>query len=113
LFAFAVTAATIATLTLHILMGVEDAQPYVLITDLGLLAFTGVIALRAESYWPMWFTGFHSIAVATGLARFTFPVSVPQIYIDAAGFWALPALGFATIGVLLDRKAKLAGLFSE
>lgn len=105
--AFAIMAATVTTLTLHLLMGVENSQPLVFLTDLTLLTFVGFIAVRCDRYWPLWFAGFHSISVATSLANLAFPIVVPEIYIDKSGFWALPALGAAVVGILLDRRAEL------
>lgn len=105
--AFAIMLAAVTTLTLHVHFGIERSQPFVLFVDCALLAYISVIAQRAASYWPIWFAGFHSVAVATGLARMIFPVSVLQIYIDASEFWALPALGAAVAGILLDRRAGL------
>ena len=87
-------------------MGLEESQPFVIVIDMTLLAFSICLAAKSANFWPMWFSGFHMVAVATGFARFTFPTALPTIYTNTAGFWAIPALIAAAIGVLLDRRVR-------
>jgi hypothetical protein len=106
-FALVLITAVVATFTANSVLDAKSAPLIVLGIDLSLLIFVATLALSESSYWPLWFTGFHSISVATGIAHLTFPVTVSEIYIDAAGFWALPALATAATGVILDRRYKV------
>jgi hypothetical protein len=105
LLAYGVIASTLLTLLAHIVFGIENARYWVLLIDVILLALIVGVVLSNNTHWPIWFAGFHMIAVATGLADALFPNTFPRLYINLAGFWALPALGSAAIGVVLDCRA--------
>jgi hypothetical protein len=107
--AFAMTLLTTVLFTFfaNAAVGTRAAYPIVVGLDLSLLVVVMILAARCSRYWPLWFAGFHSISVASGIAYLLFPAQIPEIYIDAAGFWSLPALGAAVAGVLLDRRADL------
>lgn len=107
LFTFACIIASTLTYFANAQFGFNSSRFHVLAIDSALLAIVTILAMRSRSYWPMWFAGFHMIAVATRLAQFVFPASIPGIYGNTAGFWALPALGVAVFGVLLDRRAAM------
>ena len=102
---WAIAFATIATLVVHQTLGLENSQPFVILIDTTLLVFCLYVAARSVYFWPIWFSGFHMVAVASGFARFAFPSELPTIYTNMAGFWAIPALLAATIGVLFDHRA--------
>jgi hypothetical protein len=109
LFVALLVIATVATFLANSAFGNKAAQPAVFAIDFGLLVCVASVAMSTAVHWPLWFAGFHSVTVATGLAHLAFPIDIPEIYIDASGFWALPALGAAVAGVLLDRRAQLPG----
>jgi hypothetical protein len=95
------------TLALQQAFGLLAAQRYVLILDALVFLIGLKIALCSTSYWPLWFCGLLLVSVATSIASLLFPTSVPAIYVDLAGFWAIPALASAAIGVIIDgREAK-------
>ena len=100
----AIFVATITTFAFHETIGLEASQPFVILVDAALLAFTTYVAVKSVYYWPLWFSGFHMIAVATGLARIAFPSSLTTLYTNTAGFWAIPALSAAVAGVYFDRR---------
>jgi hypothetical protein len=100
-------AAVIATFLANAFIGFVAAQPLILAIDIGLLIYVVALALDSRSHWPLWFAGFHMITVATGLAMLASPTGVPELYVDGAAFWALPALCAAVVGVILDRRAAL------
>jgi hypothetical protein len=104
LFALVLVTCAVATFIANSVLDAKSAPLIVLGIDLSLLIFVATLALYESSYWPLWFTGFHSISVATGLAHLLFPVKLSEIYVDAAGFWALPALAAAAAGVILDHR---------
>lgn len=112
-FALIIVVATVTTFGLHSAIGLEFAQPWVLVTDLIVLALIVHMAMTSDMHWPMWFCGFHAISVATGVARFSIPSEVPTIYTNFSGFWAIPALAAAVVGVLLDRRADLASSLTD
>lgn len=72
--------------------------------------FVVVLAImhNSRAHWPIWFAGFHTIIVATGLARLLFPAEVPDVYIDAAAFWSLPSLLALVIGTVSDSRRRTA-----
>jgi hypothetical protein len=77
----------------------------VLAIDGVLLGVALYFVARAQSYWPVWFAGFHLIGVATSLARWLLPNDIPQIYENLTGFWAIPALMTMVVVVIRDRKS--------
>lgn len=97
------------TYVLNASLGWSRALPYVTVVDTILLAVVLVIVAKSKRHWPIWFAGFHAVAVATGFAQLFFPNETPGIYIMMAGFWSLPALIAAAIGVFLDKRAKGLG----
>lgn len=105
LFVIIATSSTfISNLTLTFLV----AQPLVVIIDSLLLAAVAHIAMTSKAYWPVWFCGFHTVTVASGLAGIAFPAQLPLLYTNLAGFWAVPALAAAVAGILLDRRVRLS-----
>jgi hypothetical protein len=63
--------------------------------------------LHSRSYWPIWMTGFHLIAVTTHFSVMLAPHYTPAIYRGMQSVWALPVLVSMLIGVALDRQAGL------
>lgn len=94
------------TLVLHAILGMSASSVYVILIDALILIGALCVMAKSDAYWPIWFSGFHLIAVSTGLARILFPSSLPAIYGDAAGFWALPALLALVIGALADHSVR-------
>lgn len=103
--AASIVAATLLTFCLHQAFGMLPAQPYVLIVDALLFAVGLRIAFTSNSFWPLWFCGFILVSLATGIASLLFPTAVPAIYIDLAGFWSIPTVASAAIGVMMDSRA--------
>jgi hypothetical protein len=83
-------------------------EPAVFTIDLGLLIGLYIVALRSRSWWPIWMTGFHLVAVVSHLATLISPNFVANIYFAAATFWAVPISLSMMIGVALDHRAKRA-----
>ena len=72
--------------------------------DLILLAGFYWLALKSDSYWPIWATGFHLLSVISHLAMFISD-SVRQIlYFSFGAFWSLPVLLAMVIGIARDRR---------
>jgi hypothetical protein len=75
----------------------------VMAIDLLLLAGFYGLALRSQSYWPIWATGFHLITVVSHVAVL-FGDSVRQmLYYGFGAFWSLPVMLAMVIGTVLDR----------
>lgn len=68
-----------------------------------LLAIVLCYVVKSNVYWPIWFAGFHSIAVASQVSQLIFSGKVIGPYVDFAGFWSIPALVAMVWGVSLDR----------
>ena len=110
-FLAAVVVATALTFVAQSIWGGREAYRIVFAIDIALWLLALIYVAKSARYWPIWFAGFHSITVATELGSMIFPGAMPGLYIDAAGFWALPALGFMAIAVTLDRRSSKLGDF--
>ena len=76
----------------------------VMTIDLFLLTGFYWLALRSESYWPIWATGFHLISVISHVAVL-FGDNVKQmLYYGFGAFWSLPVIMAMAIGTFLDRR---------
>ena len=102
--ALACLTATAVTFYLNSSLGFSEARRWVLAVDGALLLVAMTTAATSSRFWPLWFAGFHTVAVASGISSQLLPGVFPRIYSDAAGFWALPALGTAVLGVARDRR---------
>lgn len=94
------------TLYLHAMVGIVEAQHVLFAIDLTILAVVLAIMHRSSAYWPIWFGGFQTIIVATGLARLILPSAIPENYINASGFWALPEVLVLVLGTLADHRVR-------
>lgn len=99
---------TALTLTMNLTFGLDTAFKYVLLIDGAILAVALWLVSKSDTCWPIWFSGFHVIAVATGLAYLLFPTGI-GFYGNTAGFWALPAVLALVLGTLADHRARGAG----
>lgn len=102
----AIMGATVFTAMADTLLPKVLAAYAYLAIDGTLLAITFFYVFRLQRYWPIWFAGFHSIAVASQISRLAYSVSTPSIYVDLAGFWSIPAFLVLVIGVNLDRRIR-------
>jgi hypothetical protein len=103
-FLIALIACVVATYIFNAKLGWNEAQPYILIVDCALLALALFITSKANNFWPIWFSAFQGIAVATSLAQIVFPNEIPGIYINIKGLWFFPALISVVVGTLLDHR---------
>ncbi len=70
------------------------------------LWFLGVfLVVSTDKFWPVWFTGFHTNAVALQIAAFIASQHYAMFLEYAAAAFAIPALGVATFGVLKDYRS--------
>jgi hypothetical protein len=99
--------ASSATFVANYRLGLLPAIPVVLVVDILLLMGAVYIALVTSRYWPLWFAGFHSISVACQLAEVSVKSDLDWLYGNKAGFWAVPALGAAVIGICIDKRASV------
>lgn len=83
------------------------ADPHLpaLAVDLALLAGLSWVALRSDRWFPLWFTGFHLVAVASHLASILAPGFAPKLYFLLQSMWSVPMLLTLVIGITLDRRA--------
>lgn len=103
---------TFLIVAVHPKHGVLDSRHALFAIDVTILLVVLAIMPRSHAHWPIWFAGFHTITVATGLARLLLPAEVPGLYINAAGFWSLPALLTLVIGAMLDQRVRTANALS-
>ena len=71
--------------------------------DLVLLVGLIAVALRSDRWFPVWFAGFHLVAVISHLASLAAPGFAPKIYFLLQSFWSVPMLFTLALGVALDR----------
>ncbi len=103
LFFCAILAATALTTISDMSLTRETLGYAYLAIDSLLLAIAFYFVIKSSSYWPIWFSGFQSITVASELAKITHSGMQVGIYLDVAGFWSIPALISMVVGVNLDR----------
>jgi len=77
----------------------------VLGVDLVLLVGLYVLVLHSSRYFPIWMTGFHSIAVVTHISTLIAPSFAPEIYRALESLWAIPMTLSMMLGIHLDRAA--------
>ncbi|MGL5837002.1 MAG: hypothetical protein ACRCY3_00710 [Sphingorhabdus sp.] len=105
-------AAMIATASVASMIGGQfgtwaNTHVPVMIIDLILLAGFYWLALKSNSFWPIWATGFHLISVIAHLAVL-FNDGVREIlYFSFGAFWSLPVLLVMVIGIMRDRTIQL------
>lgn len=104
-----VIVATFATIAAIVKLGMTAALPFVATIDGALWGVSLLYVVRLDRYWPVWFAGFHLNSLATEVGAIIFPGAFATLNANLAGAWALPALGFAAIGVLKD-QAKFSSL---
>lgn len=83
----------------------SDPHLPALAVDLVLLAALLWVALRADRWFPLWFTGFHLVAVISHLASIFAPGYAPKLYFLLQSLWSVPMLLTLVIGITLDRQA--------
>jgi hypothetical protein len=105
-FVLCVALAVASTSILNSAYGVSQAMHYVFLIDSLLLIISLVLLAFSERNWPIWFAGFHLNTVATFAASMIFPGELPGLYASLAGVWALPALGLAAYGCVLDHRSQ-------
>lgn len=101
----AILVATILTAATDTIIPKPLAAYVYLAIDSTLLAIAFYYVLTSVRYWPIWFAGFHSIAVAGQITRIIYAGPLPSINVDLAGFWSIPALIVFVIGVQRDRRS--------
>lgn len=72
--------------------------------DLTLWLIGMFLVLSSDRFWPVWFTGFHTNAIALQIAAFLTSQEYAMFLEYAAASFAIPALGIATYGVLQDYR---------
>ena len=111
-FAATIVAATVLSFVLNNWLGMITASPFIVAIDVVIWGIALTLALAADRYWPIWFAGFHLNTIATEVGSIVLPGTIPALYANLAGAWALPALGFAAAGVARDFKARQSGYYS-
>lgn len=77
--------------------------------DLALLAALYALSLRSRTFFPLWMTGFHLVAVTTHLSTMIAPEFTPRVYRAMASLWAVPMTVSMVAGVALDRRWRSRG----
>ena len=75
-----------------------------LAVDVALLVALLAVVLRSDRWFPVWFTGFHLVAVLSHLASIAAPGFAPKVYFLLQGFWSVPMLVTLALGVALDHR---------
>ncbi|WP_447726027.1 hypothetical protein [Sphingomonas koreensis] len=83
------------------------ADPHLpaLAVDLALLGALIWVVLHSNRWFPLWFTGFHLVAVVSHLASALAPGFAPKLYFLLQSLWSVPMLLTLVIGITLDRQA--------
>jgi hypothetical protein len=105
-FALFLLSGVIVTYVLNLSLGWDGAQFSIMLINLSVLVFALFLIALTERHWPIWFSGLHSITVATDIAQLTFPNNLPALYTNLQGFWFFPAVTIMVIGIMLDNKTR-------
>ena len=96
------TATILTTITDTIIL--KSVAPYAYFAIDGfLLAFAIYCVITVNSYWPIWFAGFHAITVVCEISRLMLPGSFPELYADLGGFCSVLAFLAMVFGIASDR----------
>jgi hypothetical protein len=95
-----------ATYLLNANLGWDNAEVYVATIDVFALAYALSLVSVTDRYWPMWFSAFQGVALATSIAQLVSPADIPAIYTAMQSFWFFPAVGAMVVGVMLDSRAR-------
>ncbi|APR53125.1 hypothetical protein CA223_04075 [Sphingomonas koreensis] len=79
-----------------------------LAVDFALLVALLWVAMRSDRWFPLWFTGFHLVALVSHLATILAPGFAPKLYFLLQSMWSVPMLLTLAIGVALDRQARVS-----
>ncbi len=63
------------------------------------------LVIATDRFWPIWFTGFHTNTILLHFVSLFTSDHYAQLLNYAAAAWAIPALGVAAYGVLLDYRS--------
>ena len=85
----------------------SDPQLAVLGVDAALLAALIWTALRSDRWFPVWFAGFHLVAVISHVASILAPGYAAKVYFIFQSIWTVPMLMTLVIGVARDRHARI------
>jgi hypothetical protein len=77
-----------------------------MIIDLTLLAGFYWLALRSDSFWPIWATGFHLLSVIGHFAMYLSENVREMLYFAFGAVWSLPVLLAMVIGIHRDRTIR-------
>lgn len=82
------------------------AQTHIPVMAIDLILLIGFyrLALRSESFWPIWATGFHLISVTSHFAVFFGDGVKQMLYYGFGAFWSLPVMLAMVIGIGMDRS---------
>lgn len=92
------------TYGLNISLGWTNAQPFILVVDAIVLLVALAVTPATDRFWPIWYSAFQAVGVASGFAQALFPNQIPAIYIAMEGFWFLPAVMSMVLGIMLDQS---------
>lgn len=81
----------------------EAPEILILLVDAVLLIGLYALTLHAKSYFPIWMSGFHLVAVLTHLSTVIAPDFTPAIYRALGSVWAIPISLAMVFGILMDR----------
>ena len=104
-FTVVILAGLAATWAVYKPMGGADPRLVLAIDSLILVPGLALV-LFTNRFWPIWFSGFHSLSVLTGVAHLLSPDHVPRLFFNLAGFWFYPAIWCSAAGVVMDWRSR-------
>jgi hypothetical protein len=102
-----IVASVCATYLLNANLGWDDAEIYVATIDVVALVYALYLVSVTDRYWPMWFSAFQGVALATSIAQLVSPSNIPAVYTAMQSFWFFPAVGAMVVGVILDGRGRV------
>ncbi|MEO0032850.1 MAG: hypothetical protein RIS94_2608 [Pseudomonadota bacterium] len=94
----------ISTLAQQLTGKVEMGTAAAFASDWAILAVVWVLALRSDRFWPVWFAGFQTLAIANQLLAMSEIGLRYRFLANMSALWALPAMVIMAWGTVLDHR---------
>lgn len=105
----AVFGAVVFTALARTFLAIPQQGFAVIALNLALLLIVWRYAENSPRHWPLWFAGFQLASCAFGILSLILPPGFAKTILSmSAAFWSIPALVVMVVGLLSDRRQKIA-----
>ncbi len=86
--------------------GYSSPESGIIMIDILLFMALATIAMRSESFWPMWAAGFQLCALAVHVAAAELPTIRPAAYAETLAILSYPVIAALGIGTWLEARRR-------